>query len=137
MGTVPRSLRRSALALIVVLSAACVAEPVARPTVPDESLLADARSMLEQAREAGAARLAPEPLRQARRRLASAQDTLYRAAAASRGLDDAEQRRVRRLADEAYLDARLALARAQAAAVAQELAGLRQKLAAPAEERRP
>ncbi len=137
MGTIPRRLRSCTLALIVMLSAACVAEPVTRPMVPDESLLSDARSMLEQAREAGAAELAPEPLRQARRRLASARDTLYRAAAASRELDDAERQRVRRLADETYLDARLALARARATAVEQELAGLREKLAAPAEERRP
>lgn len=130
MGLAPGVVRFSALVLAIGVATGCATAPVAVPEPPDESLLAEAQAMMDKARDAGASELAPDPLREARRRLAAARGILYRAAG-SGGLDEAQTQRVQRLADEAHLDARLALARTQANAVARKLAELRAELAAP------
>ncbi|MES1943143.1 hypothetical protein PC39_03432 [Salinisphaera sp. PC39] len=130
MGMVPEFRHVAGLVLAACLLAACAETPHRVPAPPDLSPLSEAEAMLERAREAGADRLAPEPLREGRRRLAAARDILFRAATEAREPNEAERRRVRRLADEAYLDARLALARTQRVAVDRKLAELESELSA-------
>lgn len=131
------SLRAAAAAAMIAFAGVCAAEAAAPATVPDDSVLAESEAEVEEAREAGAEEKASVPLREARRRLSAARDLLFRAAAANREPSEAEQRRIRRLADEAYLDARLALSRAEAEAAADRLAELRSELAASGREGRP
>lgn len=131
MGPIPECPRIVALAVAIAVLAGCASDPVRMPNMPDESMLADAKTMLEQARDAGAAGLAPMPLRDAERRLAGARSILYRVAAASRNLREPERQRVGWLADEAWLDARLALAQTRQIEVERKLAKLEAELAAP------
>lgn len=133
----PHYPRILALAFAVGLLSACATEPVGVPEMPDESMLADAEAVLKEARDAGAAASASPPLREAQRKLAGARSILYRAAAASRELDAAERQRVRRLADEARLDARLALAETRRAEVEHRIDELRAKRAASSGEDGP
>lgn len=112
--------RVAVLALAIGILGGCANEPVRLPVMPEDSALADAEAMLRKADEAEAT--APELLRQARRRLVNARGILYEASAASREPNEVERLRVRRLADEAWLDARLAIARAREAEAAAKLA---------------
>lgn len=114
--------RLAVLALAAGILAACAAEPVRLPAMPEEAVFADAETLLQEAHDAGAAEVAPDLLRDARRRLVNARGILYQAAAASRQASEGERLRVRRLADEAWLDARLALARIRRAEVETRLA---------------
>lgn len=129
--------RLAALALAVGMLGGCVSEPPQLPAMPEEAGLADTEAMLQEASEAGAAEAAPDLLRDARRRLVHARGILYEAAAASRQPNETERRRVRRLADEAWLDARLALARARRIEAESRLAELEAEWAALATEERP
>lgn len=95
------------LALLIVLGlAACATTP------PDPRMLANAETALLQAEQAGAAEYAPLELRFARERLEAARTQMQ----AGRGAES------RRLADEAEIEAQLALARTQAAQTRAELA---------------
>lgn len=125
------------LAFAAAVLGGCASEPVRMPEVPDESTLAEAEAMLDEARGVGAAEVASAPLREAQRRLAGARSILYRAAAASRGLSRREGQRVSRLVDEAYLDARLALAHTRRAEVERRLAELEAELTALSVEEGP
>lgn len=129
-------LRIALLALAVGIMGGCANEPVRLPVMPEYSALADAEAKLREADEAGAGETAPDLLRQARRRLVHARGILYEASAASREPTETELLRVHRLADEAWLDARLAIARAREAEVAARLAEAEAELAAPKAETR-
>lgn len=102
-------------ALACVTLAACATANVKPPQPPDNSILARAEAMTDKAAAAGAAKFAPDALSAARRRLTVARMILYRKAGSSIG--EAERERLQRLAESAYLDARLALVRTQAGAV--------------------
>ncbi|TVQ39757.1 MAG: DUF4398 domain-containing protein [Wenzhouxiangella sp.] len=96
----------SILILATLLMAGCATTP------PDPGLLDNARSAIAQAEAAGASEYAPLELRFARERLDSARFELERNNTAA----------VRRLADEAEIEAQLALARTQAALTRADLA---------------
>lgn len=134
MGRVPGLSRIALMALVAGLSTACANAPQKVPTQPDESRLAEAEAMLNRAREAGAMEQALAPLRTARRRLATARSLIYRTASAGTELDAEQRRRVGRLADEAYLDARLALALTRQSAVERRVAELQSRLEATENE---
>lgn len=110
---------------VVAWLAACAGAPTAPPTPPDDSMLDAGETMLAKAEEAGAPEMAPQAWREARRRLSAGRSLLYRAAAENRSLTAAEKRRVKRLGQEAYVDARLALALTQQTAVQRKLGELR------------
>lgn len=93
-------------ALSLLTLAACATTP------PDPRLLDNAESALRQAEQAGAPEYAPLELRFARERLESARSQM----AANRPVES------RRLADEAEIEAQLALARTRAAQTRAELA---------------
>lgn len=122
--------RLAVLALAVGVLAACANEPVRLPAMPEESALADAEAMVREAQEAGAGEAAPELLREAKRRLVKARGILYQAAADSRRANETERLRVRRLAEEAWLDARLALVKTRRVGVTRRLAELEAEWAA-------
>lgn len=130
-------LRVAVLALAIGTLSACAGEPVRLPVMPEESALAEAEAVLREAGDAGAGEAAPELLRQARRRLVEARGILYEAAAASREPNETEHLRVRRLADETRLDARLAIARTRQAAAEARLAEFESRLPTPETEARP
>lgn len=116
------------LALVLLLAlpitlAAC-AGAVTKPRVPDETPLQPALTMLDKAEAAGAARLAPDALRAAQRRLGLARGVIYRAATENRDTTDFENSRIKRLVEEAAVDARLALALTQQEAVSRSRAEL-------------
>jgi hypothetical protein len=90
----------------LTLLAACATTP------PDPRLLDNARNAIQQAQEAGASEYAPLELRFARERLTAAEFEAERNNAGA----------ARRLADEAEIEAQLALARTQAALTRAELA---------------
>jgi hypothetical protein len=90
----------------LALLAACATTP------PDPRLLDDARNAIEQAREAGASEYSPLELRFAQERLTAAEFEADRNNAGA----------ARRLADEAEIEAQLAMARTQAALTRAELA---------------
>ncbi|MCC5866784.1 MAG: DUF4398 domain-containing protein [Wenzhouxiangella sp.] len=102
-----RTLSRTVLlALAALLAAACATMP------PDPRVLDNARNAIGQAEAAGASEYAPLELRFARERLNSARFEIERNNAAA----------ARRLADEAEIEAQLALARTQAALTRADLA---------------
>lgn len=103
------------MAFACLLLVACATAKVQAPQAPDESILNRAEAMVAKARTAGAAQFAPDALASARRRLTVARMILLRRVGQSLG--DQEHQRLQRLADAAYLDARLALVRTQAGAV--------------------
>lgn len=92
-----------ALALVMI---GCATTP------PDPALLENARGAIVQAEDAGANEYAPLELRFARERLEQAE----------RQMTDGNADQVRRLADESEIEARLALARTQAALTRADLA---------------
>jgi hypothetical protein len=92
--------------MAIALAAGCATMP------PDPTILDNARLAINQAREAGANEYAPLELRFARERLAAAEFEIERGEGAA----------ARQLADEAEIEARLALARTQAALTRGELA---------------
>ena len=94
--TAPRRVTRWVAVAVLLLGAACASIPVQE--------MSDARQAIQAAEEAGAATLAPEPLREARRLLTSAERKLQREAYAS----------ARAEAREARLQATVALRAAQA-----------------------
>lgn len=111
-------------ALAVLMCAglgACASGNVKPPAPPDDQRISEAESMLDKAANAGAAEFAAQPLLEARHRVTAARNLLYRAAGDGDALSDAESARIGRLADAAYLDARLALVRTQAGAVQRKL----------------
>ncbi len=79
---------------------------------PDPTVLDNARSAITRADDAGASEYAPLELRFARERLEQAEAAL----------EDGNGDRIRRLADEAEIEAQLALARTQAALTRADLA---------------
>jgi thioesterase domain-containing protein len=81
-----RLLARGAAVAVLVLLAACV-------TAPPVQEMSDARQAIQAAEEAGAAALAPEALREAKRLLTSAERKLQREAYASARQDAREARR--------------------------------------------
>lgn len=95
-----------ALSSLLIL-AACASTPP-----PDPRLLDNAESALRQAEDAGAADYAPLELRFARERLA----------AARQHMEAGRPAETRRVADEAEIEAQLALARTRAAQTRAELA---------------
>ena len=99
------------LALMAVLTA-CATTPA------DFSLFDNARSAIEQAEAAGAEAYAPLELRDARQRLALGELELA----------DRNARGARHLADEAEIDAQLALARTRAAIARAELSRAQREL---------
>lgn len=94
------------IVVTLLLVGACATTP------PDPSLLDNARTAITQAREAGAEEYSPLELRFA----------LERVTAAERALEDERYDDVRRLADQAVVEAQLALARTRAAITRAELA---------------
>lgn len=100
-----RSVRLLAMVTLLTL-AACATTP------PDPRLLENAETALLQAEQAGAAEYAPLELRFARERLEAARAQMQAGRAAE----------TRRLADEAEIEAQLALARTGAAQTRAELA---------------
>lgn len=94
-------------AFSLLLLAACATTPP-----PDPRLLDNAENALRQAEEAGAAEYAPLELRFARERMAAAQ----------RHLESGRMVETRRSADEAEIEAQLALARTRAAQTRADLA---------------
>lgn len=102
--TIP-SLRLLSLVTVLTLTA-CATTP------PDPRLLDNAENAVSQAEQAGAAEYAPLELRFARERLEAARVQLQAGRPAE----------TRRLADEAEIEAQLALARTQAAQTRAELA---------------
>lgn len=98
--------RISTLAGSALLLAACATTP------PDPRLLDNARTAIDHAREAGASEYAPLELRFAEERLRTAEFEVERSNAGA----------ARRLADEAEIEAQLALARTHAALTRAELA---------------
>lgn len=123
----------SSLFLVLLVAACASGETVAlKPATPDESVLAPASAMLAKAQEAGAAEFAPRVLREARRRLTTARTMLYVAADDGGGVSDSEHKHIAQLVDIATLDARLALVRTQANAVASKLEEMRAAMHTPA-----
>ncbi len=109
-------IRRLNNKLILILAALVVAGCATTP--PDPGLLDNARSAIAQAESAGANEYSPLELRFARERLDSARFELERNNATA----------VRRLADEAEIEAQLALARTQAALTRADLAQRQREL---------
>ncbi|MFW5816822.1 MAG: DUF4398 domain-containing protein [Wenzhouxiangella sp.] len=99
-------------AAALVLLAACATTP------PDPRLLDNAEQAIETAREADAEEYAPLELRFARERLEAARFQL----------DNDQAGPARRLADEAEIEAQLALARSRAAQVRADLAQRQREL---------
>lgn len=83
--TGPRRVRGFLAVAALLLSAACASIPVQE--------MSDARQAIQAAEEAGAATLAPEPLREAKRLLTSAERKLQREAYTAARLDAREARR--------------------------------------------
>lgn len=104
--------RIAAPCAMILFLAACAVTP------PDPGLLDNARSAIDQAAAAGAEEYAPHEMRSARARLAEAESRLE----ARQGADS------RRYADEAEIEAQLALARTRAARARAELAERRRTL---------
>lgn len=114
-------------ALLCATLAACAhTNTVKAPQAPNNAVLERAATMLEKADAAGADRFAPDVLSSARHRLTVARMILYRKAGPS--VDEAERKRVERLAEAAYLDAKLALVKAQIGAVARQSARLASRI---------
>ncbi len=90
---------------LLALVSACATTP------PDRSILENARNAIEQAESARAEEYAPIELRYADERLASA----------TKALDDDRPEDARRLAEQAEIEAQLALARTRAALARAEL----------------
>ncbi len=101
-----RSVSTLAAAVLALASAACATMP------PDPRLLDDAEAAIRQAEQAGAEEFAPLELRFARERLEAARFQL----------DNNNALPARRQADEAAIEAQLALARTRAAQARAELA---------------
>ncbi|MDT0617601.1 DUF4398 domain-containing protein [Salinisphaera sp. P385] len=136
-------MRRMPIVLLLTclgLVAGCASnpEPMVAPQAPDESRLASARAAIEEAAAAGAERLAPGPLRDARQRLTAARALLYQVAGEGQSLSDEQRTRIEGLVQAATLDARYALSQTQARAVQTKLDQLQAELdaqpAAQAEE---
>lgn len=107
------TLRANLLAIsLMMLLAGCATTP------PDRSFLDNARSAIEQAAQAGADDYSPLELRFARERLEVAELQL----------DQGKPEPARRLADEAEIDAQVALARTRAARTRAELADRQREL---------
>lgn len=104
--------RLPTVAALLVLLAACATTP------PDPRLLNNAEQAIEIARQAGAEEYAPLELRFARERLDAARFQL----------DNNQATPARRLADEAEIEAQLALARSRAAQARAELAQRQREL---------
>lgn len=107
-----KSTRTTIIAITVMLLAACATTP------PDPRLLDNARNAIEQAREAGASEYSPLELRFAQERLTAAEFEV------DRGNTGA----ARQLADEAEIEAQLAMARTQAALTRADLAQRQREL---------
>jgi hypothetical protein len=116
----PSSVRRLAAVAVIAgpLLAACASVP------PPVDQLAVSRAALDQARAGGAVQAAPADYNRALERLQAAE-------AANR---DERYREARRLAEQAEVDARAALAKANAARSQQALAEIEQSLRALREE---
>jgi hypothetical protein len=106
------SIRTLIIAGTVALVAGCATTP------PDPGLLDNARNAIDQAREAGASEYAPLELRFAQERLNAARFEIERSNAGA----------ARRLADEAEIEAQLALARTHAALTRADLAQRQREL---------
>ncbi|MFU8831729.1 MAG: DUF4398 domain-containing protein [Wenzhouxiangella sp.] len=106
MRAIRTSIQAGLILGVILMAAGCATIP------PDPTMLNNARSAIDQAREAGASQYAPLELRFARERLESAEFEIERG----------EGEAARRLADEAEIEARLALARTQAAVTRSDLA---------------
>lgn len=132
MGAAPRFAKLLLCVGAIWMLMACAGgpEPFRMPVLVHGDFLAQAEAALASAADAGAAELAPVALREARRRIATARTVLLRAATDGRELSEGERVTVQRLAAEAVLDARLALARTQAAAVAVKIADIQAQLTA-------
>lgn len=100
------------VAALLVLLAACATTP------PDPRLLDNAEQAIESAREAGAEEYAPLELRFAEERLDAARFQF----------ENDQQAPARRLADEAEIEAQLALARTRAARARADLAQRQREL---------
>lgn len=98
--------------LIGLVMAGCATIP------PDPALLNNARTAITQAEDAGANEYAPLELRFARERLEQAE----------RSMTDGDAEQIRRLADEAEIEAQLALARTHAALTRADLAQRQRQL---------
>lgn len=104
---------RVTIAILIGLAVAgCATIP------PDPAMLDNARGAIVQAEEAGASEYAPLELRFARERLEQAELTLT----------EGDPDQVRRLADEAEIEAQLALARTRAALTRADLAQRQREL---------
>ena len=104
----------STLAFLLVMLTACATTP------PDPRLLDNAEKAIRTAQGAGAEEYAPLELRFARERLEAARFQL----------DNNQAEPARRLADEAEIEAQLALARSRAAQARADLAQRQQELEA-------
>jgi chromosome segregation ATPase len=112
--TRPTAIRPLFTLLMLTVLAACATTPV------DFSVFDNARSAIEQAEAAGAEAYAPLELRDARQRLEIGEQQLA----------DRNTRGARHLADEAEIDAQLALARTRAAIARAELSRAQRDLEA-------
>lgn len=126
-------MRRMPIVLLLTclgLVAGCASnpEPMVAPQAPDESRLESARAAIEEAAAAGAERLAPGPLRDARQRLTAARALLYQVAGEGQSLSDEQRTRIEGLVQAATLDARYALSQTQARAVQTKLDQLQAEL---------
>lgn len=110
------------LAIVGILAmSGCASQRATRPDLPDDSMLDPATQALDKAVAAHADDFAPRIVDSARRHLTVARDILFSAAETDRSLTDAENDRIQTLVEQARLDARAALVKTQAGAVAQKL----------------
>lgn len=120
--------RLCAILLFALLVTGCASAPSGPPIQPNESMLAPAKQALHKARAAHVDTFAPRALDAARGRLSLARDILYVAARQGRELTEKEHERVTDLVKAARLDARFALVKTQAKAVATKLEQLQHGL---------
>lgn len=115
------SLIAGAVILVLIAVAGCASQRAAQPEAPDQSVLDPATQALHKAVSAHADQFAPRIVASARRRITVARDILFKSAEAQRSPTDAENERVQTLVDQARLDAKAALIKTQAGAVAHQL----------------
>lgn len=116
-----RHLIAGAAIAVSAAGAGCASPRAAQPHVPDQSALNPATQALDKAVSAHADQFAPRIVDSARRHITVARDILFKAAEDDRSPTPAENARVKKLVDQARLDARAALVKTQAATVQHQI----------------
>lgn len=107
--------------LVAATVSGCASHGAENIKIPDQSMLDPATEAMDEAVSSNADQLAPHIIGNARRRVAVARDILFEAARANRSLSPDDRERVEELVEQARLDARAALTKAQAEDVMRQL----------------